>query len=101
MKGFTFKLATAAAATLASCAFALAQSQNPVCQRLEAQLTSIDRGNSDPARADQIRRAEDALNRQQFEVDRQVAQARRMGCENSGFFSIFSNPPPQCGALNR
>jgi uncharacterized protein DUF2865 len=24
-----------------------------------------------------------------------------MGCENSGFFSIFSNPPPQCGALNR
>ena len=24
-----------------------------------------------------------------------------MGCESSGFFSIFSNPPPQCGALNR
>ncbi len=24
-----------------------------------------------------------------------------MGCENSGFFSIFSNPPAQCGALNR
>jgi len=101
MKGFTFKLATAAAATLASCAIALAQSQNPVCQRLEAQLTSIDRGNSDPARADQIRRAEDAVNRQQFEVDRLVVQARRIGCESSGFFSIFSNPPPQCGALNR
>jgi hypothetical protein len=80
---------------------ALAQSPNPVCQRLEAQLVSLDRGNSDPARADQIRRAEEQLNRLQFEVDRLVAQARQMGCENSGFFSIFSNPPPQCGALTR
>lgn len=74
---------------------------SPVCQRLEAQLASLDRGNADPARADQIRRAEDALNKQQFDVDRLVAQARRMDCERSGFFSIFREPPPQCGALNR
>jgi len=86
---------------LASCAGALAQSPNPTCQRLEGQLTSLDRGNADPARADQIRRAEDSVNRQQFEVDRLVSQGRQMGCERSGFFSIFSNPPPQCGALNR
>ena len=79
----------------------MAQSANPTCQRLEAQLTSLDRGNADPARADQIRRAEDAVNRQQFELDQRVAQARRMGCENTGFFSIFNNPPPQCGGLNR
>jgi Protein of unknown function (DUF2865) len=78
-----------------------AQTPNPACQHLVAQLTALDRGNSDPARAAQIRRAEDQVNRQQFEIDRQVAQARRMGCERSGFFSIFSNPPPQCGALNR
>ena len=91
----------AAAVALTSCAGALAQSPNPTCQRLEAQLTSLDRGNADPARAAEIRRAEDAVNRQQFEVDRLVAQGRQMGCENSGFFSIFSNPPPQCGALNR
>lgn len=93
----------AAAAVLAACASsaALAQSANPACQRLEAQLASLERGNADPARAEQIRRAEDAVNRQQFEVDRQVAQARRMGCENSGFFSIFNNPPAQCGGLNR
>ena len=64
-------------------------------------MTALDRGNADPARAEQIRRAEDAVNRQQFEVDRLVAQSRRMGCESSGFFSIFSNPPPQCGPLNR
>lgn len=92
-------LAVAAAAALSP--GALAQSQNPVCQRLEAQLTSLDRGNNDPTRADQIRRAEDAAHRQQFEVDKLVSQARRMGCGNIGFFSIFVNPPRQCGALNR
>ena len=72
-----------------------------MCQRLEAQLTSLGQGNSDPARADQIRRSEDAINRQQAEVDKLVSQGRRLGCENSGFFSIFSNPPPQCAGLNR
>ncbi|MGC1693989.1 MAG: DUF2865 domain-containing protein [Pseudolabrys sp.] len=89
------------AATLAACAAALAQSQNPACQRLETQLASLDRGNNDPARAQQIRAAEEAVNRQQFEVDRLVAQSRRMGCESSGFFSIFNNPPAQCGGLSR
>jgi hypothetical protein len=101
MRGRVFKLAAVAVTTLASCVGALAQSPNPTCQRLEAQLASLDRGNNDPARADQIRRAEDAVNRQQFEVDRLVAQSRRSGCESSGFFSIFSNPPPQCGGLSR
>jgi hypothetical protein len=101
MRGYGFKLAALAVTMIASCVGAFAQSPNPTCQRLEAQLASLDRGNSDPARADQIRRAEDAVNRQQFEVDRLVAQSRRMGCESSGFFSIFSNPPPQCGGLSR
>ena len=78
-----------------------AQSANPACQRLEAQLATLNQGNADPARADQIRRTEDTVNRQQLEVDRLVAQSRRIGCQNSGFFSIFSNPPQQCGALNR
>lgn len=93
--------AAAAFAALTPGAASLAQSANPTCQRLEAQLTALDRGNNDPVRADQIRRAEDAVNRQQFEVDRLVAQSRQMGCENSGFFSIFSNPPRQCGGLLR
>ena len=101
MRGPVYKLAAAAALVVSVYAGALAQSQNPACQRLEAQLTSLDRGNSDPARADQIRRSEDAINRQQFEIDRLVAQGRRIGCESSGFFSIFNNPPPQCGGLNR
>jgi hypothetical protein len=97
----TLIFAPAAAILLASSALAQAPPQNPTCQRLESQLTAIDRGNDDPTRADQIRRADDAVNRQQFELDKTVAQARRLGCESSGFFSIFSNPPAQCGGLNR
>jgi hypothetical protein len=102
MRGSIFTIT--AAATIAYSAVAAAQAPQPgtpACQRLEAQLASLDRGNSDPARADRIRRAEEAVNRQQFEVDRLIAQGRRSGCERSGFFSIFSNPPPQCGPLNR
>jgi hypothetical protein len=101
MTKFIYKFATAAAIVVSASAAAIAQSPNPACQKLEAQLTSLDNGNNDPTRADQIRRAEDTINRQQFEIDKQVSQARRMGCENSGFFSIFSNPPAQCGALNK
>ncbi|HVZ52599.1 MAG TPA: DUF2865 domain-containing protein [Pseudolabrys sp.] len=93
--------ALAAALSLAACAGALAQAPNPACQQLEGQLTAIDRGNADPARAAELKRMEDAVNNQQFQVDRLVSQGRQMGCENSGLFSIFSNPPPQCGPLNR
>jgi hypothetical protein len=58
-----------------------------VCQRLEGQLAAIDRGASgDPARAEQIRRYEDASSRQQGELDRMVEQSRRQGCESTGFF---------------
>jgi hypothetical protein len=90
-----------AVAVIALSSGALAQSSSPVCQRLEGQLTALDRGNNDPARAGQIKTAEDAVQRQQFEVDKLVADGRRMGCSNSGFFSIFNAPPPQCGPLNR
>jgi hypothetical protein len=104
MRGAARKSAVVAAIITLStgtAAWAQSQSSNPTCQRLEAQLNSLDRGNNDPTRADQIRRADDAVNRQQFEVDKLVSRARRMGCGNRGFFSIFSNPPRQCGPLNR
>jgi hypothetical protein len=101
MKGYALQFSAAAITAFASCAAAFAQAPNPACQRLEAQLTSLDRGNSDPARSQQIGAAQDAVNRQQFQVDQLVAHSRRIGCESSGFFSIFSNPPAQCGGLNR
>jgi hypothetical protein len=101
MRGPVTKFVAAAAIVASATAAAFAQTSNPVCQRLEAQLASLNNGNTDPVRADQIRRTEENVNRQQTEVDRLVAQGRKMGCESSGFFSIFDNPPPQCGALNR
>lgn len=74
---------------------------NSVCQRLEGQLAAIDRGTVDPARADQIKRYEDASNKQQAELDRMSAQASRMGCQGGGFFSLFSGQNPQCTPLNQ
>lgn len=75
---------------------------NPMCQRLEGQLATIDRGGGggDPAKADQLRRYEDAAAKQQAELDRVTAQAKRMGCDSSGFFSLFSGQSAQCGPVN-
>jgi hypothetical protein len=75
---------------------------NPICPRLEAQLATIDRGGGtgDPAKDEQIRRYQDAAARQQGELDRVTAQAKRMGCDSSGFFSLFNNRSAQCGPVN-
>ncbi len=75
-------------------------SANPVCQRLEAQLAAVDRGATDPSRAEQIKRYEDAAARQSSELERVTVQAKRMGCDSSGFFSLFSNQSAQCGPVN-
>ena len=63
-------------------------------------MSAVDRGTADPARADQIRRFEEASNKQQMELDKLVAQSRRVGCQGSGFFSLFSGQPAQCGQIN-
>ena len=74
---------------------------NPMCQRLEAQLATVDRGGGgDPAKAEQIRRYEEAASKQQGELDRVTSQAKRQGCDSSGFFSLFSGQSAQCGPVN-
>jgi uncharacterized protein DUF2865 len=74
---------------------------NPICPRLEAQLVAIDRGGSnDPAKDEQIRRYQDAASQQQAELDRVTMQAKRMGCESSGFFSLFNGQSAQCSPVN-
>src|SRR5712664_2427672 len=75
---------------------------NPMCPRLEAQLATIDRGggSGDPAKDEQIRRYQDAASKQQGELDRVTSQAKRMGCDSSGFFSLFSGQSAQCGPVN-
>ena len=65
-------------------------------------MATIDRGGGtgDPARDDQIRRYQDAANKQQSELDRVTLQAKRMGCDSSGFFSLFNGQSAQCGPVN-
>jgi Protein of unknown function (DUF2865) len=75
---------------------------NPICVRLEGQLATIDRGggSGDPAKDEQIRRYQEAANKQQGELDRVTSQAKRMGCDSSGFFSLFNGQSAQCGPVN-
>jgi hypothetical protein len=74
--------------------------RSQTCLRLESQLAGIDRGTVDPARAEQIKRYEESIARQQADLDRLTQQASRMGCQGSGFFALFSGQPQQCGPLN-
>ena len=73
---------------------------NPMCVRLEGQLAALDCGGGDPAREEQIRRYQDSQARQQAELDRVTMQAKRMGCDSSGFFSLFNGQSAQCGPVN-
>jgi hypothetical protein len=63
-------------------------------------LATIDRGGGDPAKDEQIRRYQDAATKQQGELERVTSQAKRMGCDSSGFFSLFSGQSAQCGPVN-
>jgi hypothetical protein len=105
-------LAHGIGALIASCVTAAAQglpmppasvpgTQSQTCVRLESQLAAIDRGPLDPARASQIHRYEDAISKQQQELDRVVVRLRQTGCESSGFFSLFSGQSASCGPLNQ
>ena len=76
-----------------------APNSNPVCVRLESQLTALTQGSIDPVRAEQIKRTEDAVAKQQADLDRTVAQARKAGCSGQGFFAFFSALSPQCGPI--
>jgi hypothetical protein len=76
-----------------------ATTSNPVCVRLESQLTALTQGSVDPVRAEQIKRTEDAIAKQQADLDRTVAQAHKAGCVGQGFFAFFSALSPQCGPI--
>ncbi len=67
--------------------------------RLESQLAAVTQGSTDPARAEQIKRTEDAIAKQQADLDRTVAQAHKNGCAGQGFFAFFSALSPQCGPI--
>jgi hypothetical protein len=75
---------------------------NPICIRLEGQLAAVDRGagGGDPAKEEQIRRYQEAQTKQQAELDRVTMQAKRLGCDSSGFFSLFNGQSEKCGPVN-
>jgi Protein of unknown function (DUF2865) len=73
---------------------------NPICVRLEGALANIDRGGGDQSRAEQLRRYEEAAQRQQQDIDRLTAQGERMGCTRSTFFLFGGGQPPQCDRIN-
>lgn len=75
------------------------QASSPVCVRLESALASIDSANANSARGEQINRAEDAIAKQQADLDRTITQAHRSGCAGEGFFALFSGLSPQCGPI--
>jgi len=79
---------------------AAAPNANPVCVRLEASLVNLERTSGDAARAEQIKRYEEAAERQQQELDRITEQAQRAGCSRPSFFLFGGGQPPQCDRLN-
>src|SRR5262245_17687662 len=63
-------------------------SRSQTCLRLESQLAAFDRGIAgDPAKAEQVKRYEDAAAKQQAELDRLGQQSQRLGCQGGGFFA--------------
>lgn len=77
------------------------QSGSAACMRLEASLAQLDSAARGGANPEQTRRYEDAIQRQRFELDQTIVQAKRLGCDTGGGFFIFGNTrPPQCDSLN-
>ena len=85
---------------LAQQGYPQSQARAPICPQLEGQLSALDRGITDSTQSDMVRRLDDAVRKQQSDLDRLTAQARRSGCEGNGFFSLFVSQPAQCGPLN-
>jgi hypothetical protein len=70
------------------------------CVRLEQALAQLDSA-ATGGNPEQTRRYEEAIQRQRFELDQTIVQARRLGCETGGGFFLFGQSrPPQCETLN-
>lgn len=66
--------------------------QNADCERLRQAI-------ADASRSGQGSQFEAAAQRQRAEIDRTVAYAHSIGCENRQFLFFGSAPPPQCGQI--
>jgi hypothetical protein len=74
-------------------------SGSPICVRLQGQLAAFDQGTADPGRADQIKQSEDAIAKQQADLDHAIEKAHKAGCAGTGFLALFSALSPSCGPI--
>jgi hypothetical protein len=88
-----FGLATALLVSAAAIGSARAQSAE--CSRLQQAIVAAGHGGNG-----QGAQFEAAAQKQRGEIDRTVAYARSIGCENRKFLFFGSNPPPQCDQIN-
>ena len=71
----------------------------PACVQLEAALAQLESASG--VNPDQSRRYDEAIQRQRFELDQTIVQAKRLGCDTGGGFFLFGQTrPPQCDTLN-
>jgi hypothetical protein len=75
---------------LISAGAALAQGSQ-ACVQLERQLAALDQGGVSPQ---QIRRTDESVQRQRYELDRTIAYSRSLGCGRTFLFGPA--PSPQC-----
>jgi hypothetical protein len=87
-----FGLSTALLVSAAAMGSALAQSAE--CARLQQAIAASGHGNG------QSGQYEAAAQKQRGEIDRTVAYAQQIGCENHKFLFFGNNPPPQCDQIN-
>jgi hypothetical protein len=95
MKGKATRRTVAVAllgAALGMCALP-ADAASRICRQLRAELADASGGRGQPRL---VARYDDAIGRQQAEIDKARSQARRAGC----FFAIFGSDRSQCAALN-
>ena len=71
-----------------------------VCSRLETALTQLDAGTT--TNPENLRRYDEAINKQRIELDQAIMQGRRMGCDSRGGFFLFGalTRPASCDPLD-
>jgi Protein of unknown function (DUF2865) len=90
-----FIFGVAAVALISAAAIGSALGQSADCQRLQQAIAAAGHGGNG-----QGAQYEAAAQRQRGEIDRTVAYARSIGCENRKFLFFGSGPPPQCDSIN-
>lgn len=80
---------------LASGLAARADAQSVDCGQMQAQIIAL--SHVDPSRSLQYLRA---AQKQQSELDRTLAYANSIGCNNRQFLFFGQAPPPQCNTIN-